>query len=276
MARLSALLCVRNEETRIEDCLRQLSFCDEVVVVADRCTDRTELLAQRAGARVVSGIFPLEGQRKHAGLEACSGDWIFELDADEGVGESLALEIRMIVGGAPSGDYFQVPIDNYVGQKLVRHGWGGSFGTASAVRLYRRGVKRWKAERVHPGAMLGGVFGGKLANPIRHMVDENIGDMVERLNRYTALRAADLAESGKLTSLADNVFRAVRRFFKCYVSRRGYKEGELGFLIAVMAALYPLLSYLKARELVEAARAARMGPGKRATPLRLVDTIQQR
>ncbi|HEY1067773.1 MAG TPA: hypothetical protein VGE52_16735, partial [Pirellulales bacterium] len=78
------------------------------------------------------------------------------------------------------------------------------------------------------------------------------------------------------TSLADNVFRAVRRFFKCYVSRRGYKEGELGFLIAVMAALYPLLSYLKARELVEAARAARMGPGKRATPLRLVDTIQQR
>jgi len=41
----------------------------------------------------------------------------------------------------------------------------------------------------------------------------------------------------------------VRRFYKCYVSRKGYREGDMGFLIAVMAGLYPLLSNLKAREI---------------------------
>jgi glycosyltransferase involved in cell wall biosynthesis len=263
MARLSALLCVRNEEARIEDCLRQLSFCDEVVVVADRCTDRTEALAARNGARVISGIFPLEGHRKHAGLDACTGAWIIEIDADEEIDDALALEIRLTIESDPAGDYFQVPIDNYIGRKLVRHGWGGSFGTASAARLYRRGVKRWKAERVHPGAIFDGAFGGKLTHPMKHMVDENIGDMVERLNRYTALRAADLADSGRLTGLWDNAFRSVRRFWKCYVSRKGYREGELGFLIAVMAALYPLLSYLKAREIV--AETAMATPVQEAT-----------
>jgi hypothetical protein len=31
------------------------------------------------------------------------------------------------------------------------------------------------------------------------------------------------------------------------VSRKGYREREWGFLIALCAALYPILSYLKAR-----------------------------
>jgi hypothetical protein len=36
-------------------------------------------------------------------------------------------------------------------------------------------------------------------------------------------------------------------FLKCYIGRRGYREGPWGFLIALCAALYPILSYLKAR-----------------------------
>jgi len=42
------------------------------------------------------------------------------------------------------------------------------------------------------------------------------------------------------------VRRMFSRFWKCYVARRGYREGQYGFLIALMAALYPILSYLKA------------------------------
>jgi hypothetical protein len=41
--------------------------------------------------------------------------------------------------------------------------------------------------------------------------------------------------------------RIASRFWKCYVGRRGYREGHYGFLIALCAALYPILSYLKAR-----------------------------
>ena len=71
MARLSALVCVQNQDAQLSDCLRKLSFCDEVVVVADRCTDRSQDIARRQGAILIDGIFPLESQRKAAG-EACS------------------------------------------------------------------------------------------------------------------------------------------------------------------------------------------------------------
>ena len=62
-----------------------------------------------------------------------------------------------------------------------------------------------------------------------------------------ALRAQDLRDSGDIGSFAHNLRRIVSRFWKCYVGRRGYREGAWGFLIALCAALYPILSYLKAR-----------------------------
>ena len=40
--------------------------------------------------------------------------------------------------------------------------------------------------------------------------------------------------------------KSVTRFIKCYISRKGYKEGKWGFLIALMASLYILVSYFKA------------------------------
>ena len=61
------------------------------------------------------------------------------------------------------------------------------------------------------------------------------------------LRAQDLRDSGDIGSYGHNLRRIVSRFWKCYVGRRGYREGPYGFLIALCAALYPILSYLKAR-----------------------------
>ena len=57
----------------------------------------------------------------------------------------------------------------------------------------------------------------------------------------------DLAESGDIGSMTSNVRRIFSRFFKCYVMRKGYREGGYGFLIALFAGLFPVLSYLKAK-----------------------------
>jgi glycosyltransferase involved in cell wall biosynthesis len=246
MASLSAVLCVHNEEDKLEACLRRLQFSDEIVVLLDRCTDGSEAIARRYANRIIAGEFPLEGPRRAAAAGAASGDWIIEVDADEAVGADLAREIRSLISARPRADYFQVPIDNFVGDHLIRHGWGGSFGTTSVARLFRRGVKSWGVERVHPSVRFQGVEGPILRHGIAHRVDTDIGDMLHRLERYTALRAADLCEKPR-GGVASNVFRAVRRFYKCYVTRKGYREGDWGVLIALMAALYPLISTLRAR-----------------------------
>ena len=71
--------------------------------------------------------------------------------------------------------------------------------------------------------------------------------MIHRLDRYSTARAADLRASGEIGSFANNIRRLFSRFFKCYVRRKGYKEGGYGLLIALFAGLYPLISHIKAK-----------------------------
>ena len=242
---LSALVVVRDEERQLAACLERLRFADELVVVLDRCSDGSKAIAAGFGARLLEGAWPVEGPRRMTGIEACRGDWILEVDADERVPPELAAEIRAALPGAAPG-YFLIPFDNYVGERLVRHGWGGAWGVGAAVRLFTKGAKRWGEQRIHPKLALAGKRRW-LKTPMVHYVDRNISDMLARLDRYTSARAHDLRASGELGSFGHDVRRIFTRFFKCYVMNKGYREGGWGFLIALMAGLYPILSHLKAK-----------------------------
>ncbi len=244
--RLSALVVAHNEEARIAACLERLAFADEIVVVLDRCTDRTREIAGSYTDRFLEGAWTVEGDRRNAGIAACRGDWVLEVDADERVTPELAEEVRRLIATTDA-DWHEIPVDNYIGDRLVRHGWGGSFGKAAYPGLFRRGVKRWGPQRVHPSLEWSGRKGTMLTARLEHRVDRNISDMIRRLDAYSTARAQDLRDSGRVGTLPGNLRRLVSRFLKCYVLRRGYREGGHGLLIALCAGLYPLLSHLKAR-----------------------------
>ena len=243
---LSALVVARNEAAQLAECLGCLTFADEIVVVLDRCEDRSREIAGDFTNRIIEGAWEREGLRRNAGIAACRGEWIVEIDADERVGHDLAAEIRAVAANSAA-DWHLIPVDNYVGARLVRWGWGASFGRSAHAGLFRRGAKLWGDERVHPAIRLTGTQGRTLDSRLVHHVDLSISDMLRRLDRYTTLRAQDLRESGNIGTFARNLRRMPSRFWKCFVARRGYREGAWGFLIALCAALYPILSYLKAR-----------------------------
>ena len=243
--RLSAVVVAHDEADQLADCLACLAPADELVVVLDRCTDGSKAIADRMADRVIEGGWPLEGERRNTALAAATGDWILEVDADERVPADLFTEIRSVIGSSSPG-YYLIPFDNYIGDKLVKYGWGASWGVGAAPRLSSRGAKRWGNQRVHPALTLTGPKRW-LTTPIAHYVDRNFNDMLDRLKRYTDAKAADMRDSGEpLPAMRSTLRRSLGRFLKCYIQRRGYREGTWGFTIALMAALYPLISHLKA------------------------------
>ena len=245
--KLSALVVVHNEEERLPACLDRLGFADEIVVVLDKCTDGSRDIALRYGARIVEGRWDIEGDRRNTGIRACSGDWVLEVDADERVPAALAEEIRRVIATTRY-DWHEILVDNYIGERRVRHGWGASYGKAAYPGLFRREAKTWGRDRVHPSLTWRGRKGPMLVNRLDHYVDRDISDMIRRLDAYSTAKARDLRDRGETWgSFASNLRRVVSRFFKCYVRRKGYREGGYGFVIAVCAALYPMLSHLKAK-----------------------------
>ncbi len=244
---LSAVVVAHDEEDNLEACLSTLGFCDAIIVVLDRCTDGSLGIARRYTEKVVTGAWEgSEGPRRHAGLDLVKEGWVLEVDADERVTSALADEILETLRHASTPAHYLVPFDNYVGSRLIRYGWGAYFGVSAKVALFSAGTKKWGNERVHPGVELKGER-RHLKERMIHYVDRDISDMLARLDRYSAAHACDLRQSGDTGTLHRNVIRVFSRFYKCYIRRRGWREGHWGFLIALCAGLYPLLSYLRAR-----------------------------
>jgi len=113
---------------------------------------------------------------------------------------------------------------------------------------------------IHPEAEINGKT-IDLKNKMIHFLDNGIFDAIERLNKYTRWRANDMVSSGKVFVEPDGKVRAkggsfkyyrnfVHRFVKSLVFKKGYKEGGYGFFNAMMAGLYPVISYIKAVEML--------------------------
>ena len=245
MYKLSALIVANNEENMIGQCLESVDFADEIVVVLDRCTDATKQITLKFNVRIIEGAWPIEGQRRHAGINACSGDWILEVDADERISKELATEIQSVLPTAESG-YFLIPYHNYVGQRLVVHGWGAYNGVGATVRLFTPGCKAWGPQSVHPSVTFKGER-RSLNSPMIHLVDDDIADMFARMNRDTTKAAVDAVVEGRIPSLSRSIRRIFTRFFSVYVLRKGYREGAYGLALGIYAAMYPILVHIKCR-----------------------------
>jgi glycosyltransferase involved in cell wall biosynthesis len=247
--RLSALVVAHNEEAILDGCLSRLAFADELVVVLDKCTDRSAEITRKYAHQVIEGSWERDGYRRNLGIGACTGEWILEVDADEYVGPELAREIRAAVD-ADAYDVHTIPTLNYIGKRPVKYGWGGgTFGKHEYQGLYRKGFKVWGMQRMHPHVVTTGRIGPDLKNRIDHYMDRSISDMLARLDRNTSWRARDLVEKGETTNSLATMFRKfTSRFWKCYIMRKAYKEGALGIVIALCGALYPLIAHIKAVE----------------------------
>ncbi len=249
MTRLTALVVAHNEEKNLPACLASLRFADELVVVLDRCTDNSRAIALEAGARLIEGAWPIEGPRRHAGLDAALGPWILEVDADERVTPGLAAEIKKTIATAEPA-VFLIPYHNYIGDRLVRHGWGAYNGVSATYRLFTKGAKIWGPQRVHPAVTFNAPK-KRLEQAMTHYVDDDLSDTYARLNRDTLKAARDLVDRNAVPGGWRTARRMVTRFWKSYFSRQGYREGYYGVALGIYAALYPLMTYLKAREIQE-------------------------
>ncbi len=249
MPKISAVIVAHNEEKKIGDCLNQLGFVDEIVVVLDKCSDRTKEIVQKYTNKIIEGSWNIEGQRRNVALNAANGEWILELDADERISKELADEILQKIKNSKPCAY-EVIIDNYVGKRLVKFGWVRTLCSIDRPILHYRGLKKYNEDReVHPTIILDCEVNA-LENKLTHLMDDNIADLFSRFNRYTTWRANDIISKGKIKKVGflKHLLSFKLRFVKSFFVKKGYKEGGLGFVIAILAGLYPLVSYLKAQE----------------------------
>ena len=140
---ITVLLAAKNEALNLPKCLAALKPVERVVVLDSRSTDETASISLSSGAEVIQfsykGGYPKKRQWALETLDIKT-PWVFMLDADEVVPESLWDEIRHAIAEDAAADAFMIKKGFHFLGKKMRFG-GFSF---PAILLFRYGTARYE------------------------------------------------------------------------------------------------------------------------------------
>ena len=239
---LSACIITFNEAERIEACLRSVSFCDETIVVDAHSTDDTRERARALGAAVIERDWPGYRSQKEFAVASARFEWVLCLDADERVSEPLREQIeRLRSGGFAGFAGWSIPrCTDYFG-KFLRH---GNAYPDRLVRLFDRRRGGWVGREIHENTRVTGRV-GRLHGELLHYSYRSLADHEARMERYAALMARALHESGRRGTLAQVLVNPAWRFVRGYLLRLGFLDGWRGLAFALVEASYVRRKYLK-------------------------------
>lgn len=246
--RLSVILITHNESRHVAACLESVAFADEWVVVDSGSTDGTREIAESMGARVVkTEDWPGFGVQKNRALDLARGRWVLSIDADERVSEALAARIQAAIGSEASVDGYELSrISRFCGQ-WMRH---GDWNPDRVLRLFRRERGRFTDDLVHERLQVQGRV-ERLAGDLLHDTMPTLDDAIDKLNRYSTGRALDKVKAGHQGGLGAALGHGLWAFLRCYLLKRGFLDGRLGFVLAVYQAEGTYYRYLKMGLLVQ-------------------------
>ena len=240
---LSVVILTKNETGRIRECLQSVSWAAERLVVDDESTDDTVAIAQSLGARVLKRKMDIEGRHRNWAYTQATHEWVLSLDADERVTPALAQEIQELLTNGAACEVYAIPRRNYIGQRWIRH--GGWYPSAQ-VKLFKKSIFRWEEVDVHPRAISDRPC-GTLQHDLIHYSYRDLSDFIEKLNRQTTWEAKKWLAGGRRMTLGKALWRTTDRFVRSYILKQGYRDGFLGYIVAVMAGFYQLMAYAKYR-----------------------------
>jgi glycosyltransferase involved in cell wall biosynthesis len=237
---LSVIIAAKNEAHHITECVRSVSFADEVIVLDSSSTDDTARLAREAGARVHVTDWPGYGPQQARGIALATGDWVMSLDADERVTPQLQAEILGAIA-QPFAEGYRLPRhSSFCGRFIDHGGWRPDY----TLRLVRRDVAGFTDHFLHAHMTVQGRK-ADLASPIIHYSYRDLDDVLEKLNRYSRGAAIDLRTRGRRGSLGRALASGFWAFVRTYLVRQGFRDGRMGFVLALYNAHTTYYKYLR-------------------------------
>ena len=266
---VSVLILTRNEEQNLPDCLASVKWCDDVVVLDSRSTDRTVAVAKSAGVRVFERTFDDFATQRNYALDEIpfQHPWVFHLDADERFTEPLQREC-VVVTAEDRYSGFLVPSKLMFMDKWLR--WSGMYPVYQMrlmklveIRFIQAGHGQREADAKR------GV--GKMREPYLHYnFSKGLDDWQEKHDRYSTKEAEESLQERQNGQIGwgdlggtDPVARRralkrfsmrlpcrpALRFLYMYVLRLGFLDGRPGLAYCRLLATYERMIVTKLKDL---------------------------
>lgn len=243
---LSACIICFNEEANIQRCLESLTWVDEIIVVDSMSEDSTLEIAAKYTDKVYEREWTGYVDQKNFALSKAKGRWIFSLDADEQVSESLRHEITSEIKKEDARDGYRIPRRSFYQGRWINH---SGYYPDRQLRLFKRDRGRWIGSRVHERVEVTGSIGDLENDLLHYPYKGSLSGQLRTVNNFSGLLAEDLFERGKRYRIYLLLLRPLFKFIEVYFLKRGFLDGTAGFIIAVTSAYAMFSRYVKLREI---------------------------
>lgn len=243
---ITAVVLTKNEEKNIENCLRSLEWCQEIIVVDDNSSDKTAALAKKYGVRVYEHTLNNDfSDQRSFGLEKAKNEWVLFVDSDEIVSTKLAQEVKVAVQSSKVQGYF-ISRTDYMWGKQLKH---GEQGDIKLLRLARKSSGKWVGQ-VHETWVVTGIT-ALLKYPLQHYPHQTLKELLTEINFYSTIRSEELFKEGVRANWLSVLLYTKGKFVQDYFFKLGFLDGIEGFVIAIVMSFHSFLTRGKLWQLSE-------------------------
>jgi len=245
MQNLSIIILTKNEERNIAAAVFNAKQCTEIVIVIDAgSTDKTVMLAEQAGAKVIFRAWDNDfAAQRNFVLDKIVTEWVLYLDADERLNAQLIAAVNTAVASRDIDKQYIIKRFSHAFGQQFRH---GVLRPDRVARLFPRKQVLWEG-KVHERPVCT-LNKGELAGHIEHYTYDSWQQYFQKFNQYTSLWAEGACKNGKKSSMAGAFAHAAYAFIQMTFFKLGFLDGWLGLVLCCNHFSYTLVKYLKLLE----------------------------
>lgn len=251
MAKLTAVMPIKNEAGKIQKCLDSLKgLVDEIVVVDSLGTDGTVEICRQYGAKVVTHEidgFNMDKQR-NIGIENATGEWILQTESDEIFPQDTKEKIRQAIENPADFVAFRYFRVNYFLNKPLKYAGSRDY----MIRVSKKANASYVGNSVHETLKVNGPV-GVIDAEVYHYSFNTISQFIGKCNFFSDVESAiylkDNPRVSKKEIRCQLMWKPLKLFWKLYIRKEGYKDGMHGLAWCILSVIGLLARWLKIWEM---------------------------
>lgn len=239
MTKISGIIITKNEEEMLEDALRSLSFCDEIIVIDNLSTDKTIEIAEKYKAKIFKSKVNSFSELRNIGKESASYDYILYVDADERVDETLRKSIMYEIKSNSSYAAYRINRKNYY---LGNNEWPK---IEKLERLFKKDkLMGWRGE-IHESPVVDGDI-GQIDGSLIHYTHRNLSQMLKKTIEWSDVESKIRTQANHPKMSWWRFPRVmVTSFLNSFILEKGYKMGTAGIIESIYQSFSTFITYAK-------------------------------
>jgi glycosyltransferase involved in cell wall biosynthesis len=242
--KLSVIILTKNEESKINKCLGNVMFADEVIMVDNGSSDKTIEYAKKFKVRIIKNYNNNFSYLRNLAKNYARSEWLFYVDADEIVTDKLRNEILNLINKSDNDNlcaYKIKRVNYFYGKKTLQDEF--------MIRLIKQNCLVEWIGALHESAIVNGEV-GRLNTPLLHYTHERLERMVNKTNEWSNIESEMLLKTGHPKM---NILRFIKMiiysFYRSFITNRSYKLGKYGLIESIYQSFSTFITYAKLWEI---------------------------